>query len=106
MKYTFTIHLQKESSKLILLQDGEKKSERSWPEARDMGAQLFRNIAEVLKEQDLKPEDISDFVVESELPDVYTSSRIAETVKKVYTFGVKMKYKNFQPHAQEAEQEG
>lgn len=94
MKYTFALHLQKESSKLTLLQDGEKKSERSWPEARDMGAQLFRSIAEVLKEQDLKPEDISDFVVESELPDVYTSSRIAETVKKVYSFGVAQIQKN------------
>ncbi len=104
--YKLLLILNKEQSKLSLLKNGESVSERSWPEARDMGAQLFRSIAEVLKEQDLKPEDISDFVVESELPDVYTSSRIAETVKKVYTFGVKMKYKNFQPHAQEAEQEG
>lgn len=94
MKYTFALHLQKELSKLILLQDGKKKSERTWPEARDMGTQLFRNIAEVLKEQNLKPEAISDFVVESDLPDVYTSSRIAETVKKVYSFGVAQIQKN------------
>ncbi len=59
-----------------------------------MGSQLFRNIAEVLKEQNLKPEAISDFVVESDLPDVYTSSRIAETVKKVYSFGVAQIQKN------------
>jgi len=88
MKYIFSLHLQKESSKLTLLKDGEKKSERSWPEARDMGTQLFRAIAGILKEHNLKPEDVGDFIVESELPDVYTSARIAETIKKVYAFGV------------------
>jgi hypothetical protein len=88
MKYIFTLHLQKESSRLILLKDGVSIAERSWPEARDMGRQLFVAMADLLREHDLKPEAISDFVVESELPDVYTSARIAETVKKVYAFGV------------------
>lgn len=91
MKYIFTLHLQKESSKLTLLKDGEKKSERSWPEARDMGTRLFQAMAEMLHEQGLQPGDVGDFVVESELPDVYTSARIAETVRKVYGFAVKEK---------------
>lgn len=93
MTYAFKLKLEKDHSQLELLEDGRVKVVREWPEARDMGAQLFRAIAEILKEQDLKPEAISDFVVESELPDVYTSSRIAETVKKVYTFGVDIKNK-------------
>lgn len=88
MKYIFRLELKKESSKLTLLKDGEKKSERSWPEARNMGTKLFAAMAEILKEQGLRPEAVGDFVVESELPDVYTSTRIAETVKKVYAFGV------------------
>lgn len=65
--------------------------ERNWPEARDMGRQLFEGIAALLKEQGIKPEAVEDFVVESALPDVYTSTRIAETVKKVYAFGVRRK---------------
>lgn len=93
MTYTFKLKLQKDHSQLAFVEDGEVKIVREWPEARDMGAQLFRAIAEILKEQDLKPETISDFVVESKLPDVYTSARIAETVKKVYTFGVDIKNK-------------
>jgi tRNA A37 threonylcarbamoyladenosine modification protein TsaB len=92
--YKLLLILNKEQSRLSLLKNGESLSERFWPEARDMGAQLFRAIAEILKEQDLKSEDILDFVVESELPDVYTSSRIAETVKKVYSFGVAQIQKN------------
>ena len=86
--YTFKLILTKEQTTLSLLNDGRVQGERTWPEARDMGRQLFAAIAELLKEQNLRPEAIGDFVVESALPDVYTSSRIAETVKKVYAFGV------------------
>lgn len=91
MKYIFRLELKKESSKLFLLQDEAVIGERSWPEARDMGVKLFEALADMLKEQGLKPEAVEDFVVESDLPDVYTSTRIAETVKKVYTFGVRHK---------------
>lgn len=86
--HTFKLHLQKTSSTLTLLKEGEVVSERTWPEARDMGRRLFESMAEILKEEGLKPKDVADFMVESELPDVYTSTRIAETVKKVYAFGV------------------
>ena len=93
MKYIFRLELKKESSKLSLLKDEVVVDERSWPEARDMGRQLFQAITELLKEHGLKPEAVGDFVVESALPDVYTSSRLAETVKKVYAFGVEVKNK-------------
>lgn len=91
MQYIFRLELKKDTSKLILLKDDTVVDERSWPEARDMGTKLFAAMAEILKEQGLKPADIADFVVESDLPDVYTSTRIAETVKKVYAFGVRLK---------------
>jgi hypothetical protein len=89
MAYIFTLHLKKDSSTLTLSQDGVVRGERSWPEARDMGRRLFESLAELLKGHDLKPEMVEDFVVESELPEIYTSARIAETVKRVYTFGVR-----------------
>lgn len=89
--YTFKLHLEKTSSTLALLKGEEVISERTWPEARDMGTRLFEAMAEILKERGIKPEAVEDFVVESELPDVYTSTRIAETVKKVYAFGVRRK---------------
>lgn len=88
MKYVFRLELKKDFSKLILLKNDTVVGERAWPEARDMGTKLFVAMAEILQEQELRPEAVGDFVVESELPDVYTSTRIAETVKKVYAFGV------------------
>ncbi len=87
--YTFKLKLEKTKSELVLLEDGTTKAVRAWPEARDMGTKLFEAMAEILKEQGIQPKDVSDFAVESELPDVYTSTRIAETVKKVYAFGVR-----------------
>ncbi len=87
--YIFRLKLEKEKSQLVLLKDDAVIGERSWPEARDMGTKLFEAMAEILKEQGLEPAAVSDFAVESELPDVYTSTRIAETVKKVYAFGVR-----------------
>lgn len=91
MQYIFKLELQKESSKLSLLKDDAVVTERMWPEARDMGTKVFEAMAEILKGEGMRPEAVSEFVVESELPDVYTSTRIAETIKKVYAFGVKQK---------------
>lgn len=91
MAYTFKQKLEKTGSELLLLEGGTVLAVRQWPEARDMGRQLFVAMADLLKEYNLKPEAIADFVVESELPDVYTSARIAETVRKVYGFAVQEK---------------
>lgn len=87
MSYTFKLFIEKEKSKLSL-RDGDKEVvAEEWPEERDMGRRLFEAIAELLEQNSLKPEQVSDFVVDSEMPDNYTSMRIAETVKKVYAFG-------------------
>lgn len=91
MKYIFKLVLQKESSKLALVRDDVIVTERMWPEARDMGTKVFEAMGEILKETGLRPDQVSDCVVESDLPDVYTSTRIAETLKMVYAFGVKRK---------------
>jgi tRNA A37 threonylcarbamoyladenosine modification protein TsaB len=92
--YVFKLELHKESSTLSLSKDGAVVKEKTWPEGRDMGKRLFESLAELLKEEGIKPEEVSDFLVESELPEVYTSTRIAETVKKVYAFGVRVKINN------------
>jgi len=89
--YTFKLVITKKRSILALLKDGGVLAEKSWQEGRDMGRRLFEGMEELLKENDLKPIDVSDFVVDSEMPEGYTSMRIAETVKKVYQFAVKTK---------------
>ena|SRR3990167_5038452 len=88
MEYTFYLKVEKEKSKLSLLEDKKEKASCEWQEGRDMGRRLFEGMAELLEENNLQPEEISDFVVDSEIPENYTSVRIAETVKRVYAFGV------------------
>lgn len=89
--YTFKLHTTKEASALSLLKEGETIDTRTWPEGRDMGRRVFESIKDLLEKNNLKPENIADFSLESFLPEMYTSMRIAETVKKVYAFGVQSK---------------
>jgi len=88
MAYRLIITVEKEQSRLALLEGGVERAAREWEESRDMGRRVFESIEEVLKEASVTPEDIASFQVISELPDSSTSRRIAETVARVYTFGV------------------
>lgn len=74
---------------LSLLRDDEEVASVEWLEGRDMGKRLFEAITELLEKNNLKPKDVGDFVINSEVPENYTSARIAETVKRAYVFGVK-----------------
>ncbi|MDP3957792.1 MAG: hypothetical protein Q8Q10_04835 [bacterium] len=89
--YIFKLVITKEQSKLTLLKDEQVLAEKKWQEGRDMGRRLFEGIAGLLKENNLQPQEVSDFVVDSDMPEGYTSMRIAETVRKVYEFAVKRK---------------
>lgn len=86
--HIFTLKVEKEKSKLVLLRDNKEAGKVEWPEERDMGRRLFEAIQELLAKNGLKPEEIGEFVVESELPEHSTSRRIAETVRNVYTWAV------------------
>jgi tRNA A37 threonylcarbamoyladenosine modification protein TsaB len=88
MPYIFNLHIEKEKSRLALLDDGKEVASKEWNEGRDMGRRLFSAIDELLAEQGIGPEDVADFEIDSDIPDGYMSMRIAETVKKTYTFGV------------------
>ena len=88
MSFIFKLHLEKETSKLTLLDGNEEVTSREWPESRDMGRRLFEAIDGLLAEAWLKPEDVRGFEIESELHETATSNRIAETVQRVYTFVV------------------
>lgn len=47
-------------------------------------------VAEHLKENGLKAGDIHDFELKTDISDNFTSVKIAETVKAVYTWGVRV----------------
>lgn len=89
MTYIFSLKITKEKSKLSLFCGNEKMTSIEWPEGRDTGRRLFEAMEKLLSENNLKPEQVSDFTIDSEMPENYTSARIAETVKKAYVFGAK-----------------
>lgn len=89
MPHTFNLHIEKEKSRLALLDDGKEVASKEWNDGRDMGQQLFSAIDELLGERGIRPEAVSGFEIDSDLPDGYTSMRIAETVKKSYLFAVR-----------------
>lgn len=86
--FTFKLLVKKEGSQLSLIKDGNEVGRVVWPEERDMGRRLFEAVDELLKKNGLEPEDVGEFVVESDLSEYSTSRRIAETVQKVYSWAV------------------
>ncbi len=87
MTYSFNLHIGKESSRLVLLRDGEESVSREWPEARDMGRQLFEAIDGILAKADLAPTDVVSFGVATDVSDNFTSVKIAQTVARAWEFG-------------------
>ncbi|TXH07374.1 MAG: hypothetical protein E6Q06_03220 [Candidatus Moraniibacteriota bacterium] len=86
--YSFLLTLTKTDARLVLMRDGEAVAEKSWAESRDLGRQLFQGIEALLSENDLNPEDVTDFRLETDVSENFTSVKIAETVAKVYTWAV------------------
>lgn len=52
---------------------------------------LLTSIDLILKRNKLKKNQISKFFVESNIPDLYTSNRIAKSMKKSFNFALNLK---------------
>jgi tRNA A37 threonylcarbamoyladenosine modification protein TsaB len=89
MAYSFRLEIGREESKLALLEGGGVISSREWPEARDMGHQLFEAIDILLKQSGVVPTDVTHFDIETDIPESFTSVRIAESVAKAWEYGAK-----------------
>jgi tRNA A37 threonylcarbamoyladenosine modification protein TsaB len=89
MTRIFKLIVEKEKSHLMLIEDGTELVVREWEEGRDMGRRLFESIDGILREKGLEPTDISDFILETDVSDNFTSVKIAETVAETYRFATK-----------------
>ena len=89
MTRIFKLIVEKEKSQLTLFEDDREVAAREWEEGRDMGRRLFESIDGILKERRLKPTDVPDFIVETDVSDNFTSVKIAETVAETYRFAVR-----------------
>lgn len=87
--YSFLLTLTKTDAKLELLREGNVVAEKVWQESRDMGRQLFEAIQGLLQAHGLKPTDITDFRLETEVSDNFTSVKIAQTVQRTFLFAVR-----------------
>ena len=87
--YTFELSVAKTSSALVLLKEGIVLAQETWPEERDMGRQAYTALEKIVIRTGISPRAVTDFRVVSTLSDSSTSRRIAETLMKVYTFGVR-----------------
>jgi hypothetical protein len=89
--YTLRLTVNQESSTLKLCRGEEVVIEKSWPEERDMGKQLLGVLKAILDESGIRPEEVGEFVIDGDAQENFTSRRIAETVRNVYTFGINQK---------------
>ncbi len=87
MAYSFRLEIGREGSKLALIEEEREISAREWPEARDMGHQLFEAIDSLLKESGIAPTDVTRFTIETDIPESFTSVRIAQSVAKAWEYG-------------------
>lgn len=91
MKYSFLLTVNNDSSILRLLKGGSVFLEKSWPEERDMGKQLLQALKKILDESGISPEEVQEFIIDGDAKENFTSRRIAETVRNVYTFAINQK---------------
>jgi tRNA A37 threonylcarbamoyladenosine modification protein TsaB len=91
--YSFLLTLTKTDARLELRKGESVVAHKEWQESRDMGQQLFGAIQALLGENGLGPIDVDTFELQTEVSDNFTSVKIAETVAKVYTWGVSVQAK-------------
>lgn len=93
MAFAFRLKIEKENSELTLLEDDTLVAVRYWPEERGSGRAILTAIDGILAEMDMTPEMVDHFELDLNLPETYTSSRIAKTISVTYGFAIAQKKK-------------
>ena len=87
--YRLFLVVNNNQSTLQLLKSDVMILEKKWPEERDMGKQLLSALKGILDESGVDPSDITEFILEGDARENFTSRRIAETVQKTFLFATK-----------------
>lgn len=83
-KWSLIFHVEEVATHVVLSRDAEEIGRVSIEPNRELLEKILPVIDGLLLEHKLLPSDIADIKVESELPDGYSSRRIAETVAGVW----------------------
>lgn len=80
------LEVKEKNIKLVLL-DGEKSlDEESWVDENNLLERFFPIFDDMLVRNHMTVEDIDEFVLDTKIPDGYTTARIAETIIKTLQF--------------------
>ena len=82
--WRLTLHVEEAVTDVVLFRGSEEVSRVRIEPNRELLEKLLPAIDALLAEQSIAPHDIADVRVESDLPDGYSSRRIAETVAGVW----------------------
>ena len=82
--WKLTFHVEESTTNVILLCDLEEIAKMRIEPNRELLEKLLPAVDTLLAAQKIAPRDIADVRVESDLPDGYSSRRIAETVAGVW----------------------
>jgi tRNA A37 threonylcarbamoyladenosine modification protein TsaB len=89
MSYAFLLKIEKDISRLVLLKDTIEVAAREWPEERGSGKAILTAIDDILTEMNMTPQMVDNFIIDSSLPETYTSYRVAKTIAVTYGFATK-----------------
>lgn len=79
-------HVEEHLTDVVLTRNGEARDRIRIESNRELVERLLPAVEELLSRRDVLPQDVSDIRVESDLPHGYSSRRIAETIRNVWTW--------------------
>lgn len=86
MKITLLI---KEKNVTLFLFDGEKVlSEKKWVDENNLLEKFFPAIDDILTENNLKVNEVKNFMLKTDVPKGYTTERIARTIVQTLNFAL------------------
>ncbi len=73
---------------LTLLNSEIIVSEKKWTDENNLLEKFFPALDEILEENDLKVDELENFILETDVPKGYTTERIARTIVQTFNFAL------------------
>lgn len=83
------LFIQAKNVTLSLFDENKIFSERKWVDENNLLEKFFPALEEILLENNLDIENIEDFILETDIPEGYTTERIARTIIQTFNFALK-----------------
>lgn len=82
------LSIKEKNVRLSLLNNNDLVSEKKWVDKNNLLEKFFPAIDEILKENNLEIRDIKEFSLETDVPQGYTTERIARTIIQTLNFAL------------------